>query len=282
MKIGKLRFLVAAGLATFLSAPPPARASQEECLFTSGELAALIGQPLREPEVSPPRPTYSLYCTFEAAGARGKKLVVSVRARETQQEFTALQRLARMTNKVGFSELKDVGRGAYAAPHGLRAWDGARSVYVSGLTGILKREITPEDASALLRLGLERLASHPDAGPAVDPGASGSAPKGASPGRTVAVKIVDRNSKKPLAGLLVEVTSSVPIPCLVPPCPVAEKQVWQGTSNENGILRFPASLAAEGAVVYAHAVGSDFAVDVHREGKRDGSKRPVLQLEPPR
>ena len=282
MKMERLRFLAAAGLATFLAAPPPALASQEACLFTSGELAALIGQPLREPKVSPPKPPYSLYCTFEAASAPGKKLIVSVRARETQQEFNASQRLARMTNKAAFSELNDVGRGAYAAPHGLRVWDGTRAVYVSGLTGILKREITPADASAFLRLGLERLASQPDASPAVAPAATASAPKEAPPGRTVAVKIVDRSSKKPLSGLLVEVTSSVPIPCLVPPCPAAEKQVWQGTTNDKGILRFPASLAPKGAVVYAHAVGSDFAVDVHGEGRHDGSKRPVLGLEPPR
>jgi hypothetical protein len=39
----------------------------------------------------------------------------------------------------------------------MRVWDGKRSLYVNGLTGILKREITPADASALLQLGLERL-----------------------------------------------------------------------------------------------------------------------------
>ena len=182
MKIEKLRFLVAAGLATLLAAPQPAQASQEACLFTAGELAALIGQPLREPEVSPPKPPYSLYCTFEAASAPGKKLIVSVRARETQQEFNALQRLARMTNKAAFSELKDVGRGAYAAPHGLRVWDGTRAVYVSGLTGILKREITPAEASAFLRLGLERLASHADAGPIAEPGATSLRAEGGAAG----------------------------------------------------------------------------------------------------
>ena len=278
MTIEKLRLLVAAGLATILSAPLPAHAAQEACLFTSGELAALIGQPLREPAIRPPEPPYSLYCTFEAVNARGKKLIVSVRARESREEFAALQRMSRMTNKSGFSELKDVGQGAYLAPHGLRVWDGTRSVYVSGLTGILKRVITPEEGSAFLKLGLERLASHPAAGS----GATGSAPKAAPAGRMIAVKIVDRGSRKPLAGLLVEVTSSVPIPCLVPPCPEADKQVWQGTSNDKGILRFPASLAPRGAVVYARAVGSDFAVDVRGEGSHDGSKRPVLELEPPR
>lgn len=149
--------LLAAGFATLLSASPIAHASQGACIFTSDELAKVIGQPLRAPEAQKPNPYDSVYCTFEAANDRGTKLIVSVRSKETQQYFATLQRLARIMHKDKFHELKDVGRAAYATPGALRAWDGTRSVHVGGLKGILKREITPAEASALLKLGLERM-----------------------------------------------------------------------------------------------------------------------------
>ena len=153
------RLVVVSGLAAavFLAAPASVRAAPEPCIFTSDELAALIGQPLLPPVVKPPKFPYSVYCTFEADKARGKKLIVSIRAKESKEEFAALQKLARMTNKEKYTALEGIGRGAYVAPHGMRVWDGQRSLYVNGLTGILKREITPADASALLKLGLERM-----------------------------------------------------------------------------------------------------------------------------
>jgi ABC-type sugar transport system ATPase subunit len=95
---------------------------------------------------------------LEAANARSVKLIVSTRDPEERRYFESLQRIARMTNKETFRELPGVGRAAYFAPHGFRAWDGTRSVYVHGLTGILKREIQPSEAADLLKLGLERTA----------------------------------------------------------------------------------------------------------------------------
>ena len=100
--------------------------------------------------------------------------------------------------------------------------------------------------------------------------------------KTVEVKILDRRTGEPLAGLPVEVTSSIPIQCLQPPCPPSEQTRWRGSTDDQGVLAYPASLDAEGALVYVQAVGSEFAVDVHGEGKRDARKRPVLLLEPPR
>jgi len=149
--------LLAASFVTLLSASPIAGASMNACIYTSDELAKLIGQPLRAPEALKPKPYDSVYCTFEAANDRGNKLIVSVRSQETQQYFATLQRMARNMHKDKFHELKDVGRAAYLTPGALRAWDGTRSVSVGGLRGILKREITPAEASALLKQGLERM-----------------------------------------------------------------------------------------------------------------------------
>lgn len=160
--MNKLRFLALVTALTgasvaFLSVSQLAQASDRACLFSSDELAKLIGQPLRAPEVRQPKPPVRVYCTFEAANERGTKLIVSARSPETQQYFVTLQRLAGSMNKGNVRELKNVGRAAYLSPGAFRAWDGTRSVSVSGLRGILKREITPAEASALLKLGLERM-----------------------------------------------------------------------------------------------------------------------------
>ena len=120
---------------------------------------------------------------------------------------------------------------------------------------------------------------------ATEVAASGPVPPEAAvppPVKVVEVQVLDRRSREPLPGLPVEVTSSVPIPCLRAPCPPSEQRRWQGITDALGVLAYPASLEAEGAVVHAHAVGSNFAVDVHGEGRRDARKRPVLLLEPPR
>lgn len=119
------------------------------------------------------------------------------------------------------------------------------------------------------------------AGLAADAGTKNPDSSTAVPVKMIAVKIVDQRSRKPLAGLLVEVKSSIPLQCQRPPCGEMEKQQWQGTTDAVGVLRFPASLDKVGAVVYVHAVGSDFAVDVHGDGQRDARKRPILMLEPP-
>ncbi len=100
-------------------------------------------------------------------------------------------------------------------------------------------------------------------------------------GKSIEVKVLDHRTGEPLPGLPVEVTSSVPIPCLQPPCPPSDQTRWRGRTDEQGVLAYPASLDEAGAVVYVRAVGSDFAVDVHGEGRRDARGRPVLLLEPP-
>ncbi len=99
--------------------------------------------------------------------------------------------------------------------------------------------------------------------------------------KAIEVKILDHRTGKPLPRLPVEVTCSIPIPCLRPPCPPSDQTRWQGSTDDQGVLAYPASLDVEGAVVYVHAVGSDFAADVHGAGKRDARKRPILLLEPP-
>ena len=114
-----------------------------------------------------------------------------------------------------------------------------------------------------------------------DAGAKVSASPSAAAVKMVAVKIADRHSNKPLAGLPVEVMSVIPVQCLRAPCPKGEQQRWRGTTDEAGVLRFPANLMEAGAVVHAYAVGSGFAVDVHGDGKRDASGRPILLLERP-
>ena len=131
--------------------------------------------------------------------------------------------------------------------------------------------------AAVLLLACAALATEVPTGGAVPPEAAASQSV-----KLVEVQVLDRRSRKLLPGLPVEVTSSVPIPCLRAPCPPSEQRRWQGITDERGVLAYPASLEAEGAVVYARAMGSDFAVDVRGEGGRDARKRPVLLLEPPR
>jgi hypothetical protein len=103
----------------------------------------------------------------------------------------------------------------------------------------------------------------------------------ALPVKMIAVKIVDHRTRQPLAELRVEVISSVPLQCLRPPCGEMDKQQWLGSTDAAGVLRYPASLDQAGAIVHVHAVGSDFAADVHGDGKRDARKRPIVLLEAP-
>jgi hypothetical protein len=119
------------------------------------------------------------------------------------------------------------------------------------------------------------------AGLAADTGTKNPDSSMEAPVKMIAVRVVDYRSRRPLAGLLVEVTSSVPLQCQRPPCGEMEKQQWRGTTDAGGVLRFPASLDKLDAIVYVHAVGSDFGADVHGDGKRDARKRPIVMLEPP-
>ncbi|MEO8034755.1 MAG: hypothetical protein ABI837_10005, partial [Acidobacteriota bacterium] len=116
---------------------------------------------------------------------------------------------------------------------------------------------------------------------AADVTALASEPAVTAAPKLVAVKIVDRHSRKPLANLPVEVMSNIPAQCLRPPCPQGEQHRWLGTTDARGVLRFPASLYKNGALVHAKAVGSEFAVYVQGVATRDTQGRPVLLLEPP-
>jgi len=97
----------------------------------------------------------------------------------------------------------------------------------------------------------------------------------------VAVKIADRQTRKPLANLAVEVTSNNVVQCLRAPCPPGERHQWLGTTDARGVLRFPASLYENGALVHAKAVGSHFAVQVQGASTRDTQVQPVFLLELP-
>jgi ABC-type Co2+ transport system permease subunit len=99
--------------------------------------------------------------------------------------------------------------------------------------------------------------------------------------KMIAVNILDRHSRQPLAGLLVEIKSVIPVQCLRAPCPPGEQQHWQGTTDASGVLRFPASLDEAGAIVYLYAVGSGYAANLHDGGKRVAGGRPSLLLEKP-
>ncbi len=103
----------------------------------------------------------------------------------------------------------------------------------------------------------------------------------AVPVNMVTAKIADRQSRKPLPGLLVEVKSSIPVQCLRAPCPKGEQQQWQGTTDAGGVLNFPASLVPSGAIAYINAAGTDFAVDVRGDGKRDAHGRAIIYLQRP-
>jgi hypothetical protein len=102
-----------------------------------------------------------------------------------------------------------------------------------------------------------------------------------APVNMVTVKIADRQSRKPLPGLRVEVKSSIPVQCLRAPCPKGEQQQWQGTTDADGDINFPASLVPSGAIAFVNAAGTDFAVDVRGEGTRDAHGRAIIYLQHP-
>ncbi len=99
--------------------------------------------------------------------------------------------------------------------------------------------------------------------------APASAPSGTAAPKLVAMKIVDRHTRKPLANLPVEVMSNIPVQCLRAPCPPGERHQWVGTTDACGVLRFPASLFNDEALVHAKAVGSNFAVHVQGVNTRN-------------
>jgi len=108
-----------------------------------------------------------------------------------------------------------------------------------------------------------------------------SAPSAGAAPKLVAVKILDRHTRKPMANVPVEVTSHVAVQCLRAPCPQGERHQWLGATDARGVLRFPASLYNDGAMVHAQAVGSAFAVHVRGVSTRGTEGRFVLSLEPP-
>ena len=112
---------------------------------------------------------------------------------------------------------------------------------------------------------------------------SSSSSSSAAVVKVVAVMVVDRDSHKPLAGLLVEVVSQQWVRCIRAPCPQpqGDSRKWQGTTDAAGVLRFPASLSEAAPEAYAHAVGSNAYVSVQGYGKRDASGRAILLLERP-
>jgi len=116
---------------------------------------------------------------------------------------------------------------------------------------------------------------------AADGKAPASGPSASASLKKVAVKILDRRTRKPLANLPVEVTSRIAVQCLRAPCPPGERHLWLGATDAVGVLRFPASLYNDGALVHAKVVGSDFAVHVQGVSTRDTQGRVVLLLEPP-
>ena len=133
----------------------------------------------------------------------------------------------------------------------------------------------------MVTVALPCLLLYASAGLAADTATKSTGASIAVPVKMIAVKIIDHRTRQPLAGLRIEVISSVPLQCLRPPCGEVEKQQWQGTTDAAGMLRYPASLDQTGAIVYAHAVGSGFAADVHGDGRRDSRKRPIVMLESP-
>lgn len=80
-----------------------------------------------------------------------------MRKQETQAEFEALQRLAYLTNKDKFSEIKATGKAAFLTPYAMRAWDGTRALSIKGVKDVLLREITAAEATALMQTGLAQL-----------------------------------------------------------------------------------------------------------------------------
>lgn len=147
--------------ALFGGATPQAHAAGNPCVFTASELSKLTGDPLNEPEVRVPTTRYSVNCAFESIHQRGKKVFITVRTQESRAEFAALQRLAYLTNKDSFSELKGVGQAAFLTPYAMRAWNGTSSLSIKGMKDLLSREISQADAAAMLQSGLKQLPNRP-------------------------------------------------------------------------------------------------------------------------
>lgn len=139
----------------------PAIAAQNPCVFTASELSKLTGDPLEEPEVRTPTARYSVNCAFESINQRGKKIFVTVRTLESRAEFEALRRLAYLTNKDGFFELKGTGQAAFLSPYAMRAWNGTSALSIKGMKDILLREISAAEAATVLQFGLKQLPVKP-------------------------------------------------------------------------------------------------------------------------
>jgi hypothetical protein len=95
------------------------------------------------------------------------------------------------------------------------------------------------------------------------------------------VVILDYQSRQPMGGVVVEITSEVLLVCVRAPCPSYSKQSWQGTTDREGVLRYPLTLEGPDALLYAHLVGSSFAADVYGDGRRDSAGRPIVRLKRP-
>lgn len=156
-----------AGLAATLalaSAYPAAHATPNgcvACVFTARQLSELTGDPLREPEIRTPTARYSVNCAFESINQRGKKVFVTVRTQESRAEFDALKRLAYLTNKDSFIELKVTDQAAFLTPYAMRAWNGTSALSIKGMRDLLSREISAADAAKMLQLGLKQLPVKP-------------------------------------------------------------------------------------------------------------------------
>src|SRR5689334_21768898 len=105
-----------------------------------------------------------------------------------------------------------------------------------------------------------------------------SALAGEAPSKTV--RVIDETSHRPLAQLAVEVTSQVVSPCIRAPCPPQSETRWKGTTDAHGRLRYPATLEANGAIAFVHAVGSNYSADVHGDSK-DRNGVPIVRLRRP-
>ena len=92
------------------------------------------------------------------------------------------------------------------------------------------------------------------------------------------IEIVDRKTQKPLVKVSIEITSQVSVNCVRAPCPPHSLQKWQGTTDEHGMLAYPATLEGNFSVVYAHVVGSDFWGDL-LGGRVDHGGHPMLKLQ---
>lgn len=131
------------------------------CVFTAKQLSNLTGDPLQEPVIRTPTERYSVNCAFESINHRGKKVFVTVRTNESRAEFDALKRLAYLTNKDSFIELKGTGQAAFLTPYAMRAWNGTSALSIKGMRDLLSREISAADAARMLQLGLEQLPVKP-------------------------------------------------------------------------------------------------------------------------